>query len=483
MAGIDKIDKLDSLRLEDMDVEVLKQRLLSAIGDKNRVLFEEEVDDRYKSDVLGRRKGTVWALVRTVSAMEVSKVLRFAWENNISVTPRGAGTNLVGSTVPLKGGIVLDVSEMNHILELDKETFTATVEPGVTLQDFQEYVEGKGFFYPPDPGEKTATIGGNISTNAGGMRAVKYGVTRDYVMGLEVVLADGRVMTVGSKNIKDSSGLALKHLLIGSEGTLGVITKCILKIMPKPEASISVLVPFADLHTGMEAVWHIINENTNPTAIEFVERKIIKLGEEFLGLQFPYPQAAAYIILTFDGHPSEIEADVKRIGQLARKKGALDFLLLEDKETAADVWKIRGVLVKAVEAVSEQEPVDIVVPINKTAAFISFVHELEKKSGMQMVSFGHAGDGNVHLCVVRGERSQKEWERELKENMEQVYGKAYELGGLTSGEHGIGISKQHYFLKETNSINIQIMNAIKNALDSKHILNDGKVYIFQKAIQ
>ncbi|WP_455718679.1 FAD-binding oxidoreductase, partial [Anaerosporobacter sp.] len=451
------------------------RKLLTIIPDTDRVITGDSIEEVYKSDVLGRLKGTVWAVVRTVSTNEVSGVLSFAFENDIPVTPRGAGTNLVGSTVPLSGGIVLDLTAMNKILELDKETFTATVEPGVVLQDFQEYVEKEGFFYPPDPGEKTATIGGNISTNAGGMRAVKYGVTRDYVMGLEIVLADGRVLTVGSKNIKDSSGLSLKNLIIGSEGTLAVITKCILKVIPKPQSSVSVLVPFNSLDKGIESVQHIINQNANPTAIEFVERKVIKLGEEFLQLSFPYPQAKAYLILTFDGYEEEIERNIRRIEETVRKHGALEFLRLTDKETAANVWRIRGALVKAVEAVSEQEPVDIVVPINKTAEFVEFVNKLSEKTNMQMISFGHAGDGNVHLCVLRGNRSESQWEDERKENMDKIYTKAYQLGGLTSGEHGIGISKKRYYLKETDKTNIDVMNAIKNSLDSKHILNDHKV--------
>jgi glycolate oxidase len=453
------------------------RKLLKIIPDTDRVITGDSIEEAYKSDVLGRLKGTVWAVVRTISTKEVSQVMSFAYENEIPVTPRGAGTNLVGSTVPLNGGIVLDLSAMNHILELDRETFTATVEPGVVLQDFQEYVEKKGFFYPPDPGEKTATIGGNISTNAGGMRAVKYGVTRDYVMGLEIVLSDGRVLTVGSKNIKDSSGLSLKHLMIGSEGTLSVITKCILKVIPKPQSSVSVLVPFDNLEKGIENVQHIINQNVNPTAIEFVERKVVQLGEEFLKLSFPYPQAEAYIILTFDGNEEEIEADIRCVEENVRKHGALEFLCLTDKKIADNVWKIRGALVKAVEAASEQEPVDIVVPINKTAEFVAFVNKLSEKTNMQMISFGHAGDGNVHLCVLRGNRTQSKWEAELKENMEKIYAEAYKLGGLTSGEHGIGISKKHYYLKETEKTNIDVMNAIKNGLDSKHILNDHKVYM------
>ncbi len=443
---------------------------------KDRAVFEN-IEPRYLSDTLGRLKGFAEALVFPDSTQEVSEILRYAYENGIPVTPRGAGTNLVGSTVPVKGGIILDLSKMNRILELDRETFTATVEPGVVLEDFQAYVEQEGFFYPPDPGEKTATIGGNISTNAGGMRAVKYGVTRDYVRGLEIVLANGEVLNIGSKNVKDASGLSLKNLIIGSEGTLAVITKCVLKLIPKPEASVSALVPYEDLKTGISNVLSIIQADANPTAIEFVERKVIKLGEDFLGIQYPHRDAGSYIILTFDGHKAEVAANAERVKTLVLQNGALDFIVLDDPAVAADIWKVRGALVKAVEAVSEQEPVDIVVPVNQTAEFIAFINQLEQESGMQMVSFGHAGDGNVHLCVVRGDRGEAVWQAELKHNMEKAYGKAYELGGLTSGEHGIGISKRHYFQRETAPANLFVMNQIKDALDERHILNDQKSYI------
>lgn len=294
-----------------MDLEALK----AVIKDENRVVFAD-IPEEYLSDTLGRLKGTASALVFVKSTEEVSGILSYAYKNRIPVTPRGAGTNLVGSTVPVDGGIILDFSQMNGILELDTETITVTVEPGILLQDLQRFVEEKGLFYPPDPGEKASTIGGNISTNAGGMRAVKYGVTRDYVRGLEVVTADGTVLTVGGKNVKDA-----------------------------------------------------------------------------------------------------------------------------------------------------------------TAEFISFINQLDKESGMQMVSFGHAGDGNVHLCVVRGSRDEQSWKRELYANMDKAYAKAYELGGVTSGEHGIGISKRRYFLRETHKENLAVMNSVKNALDPLHILNDKKSYI------
>lgn len=450
--------------------------LKNIIPDESRLVFDH-IPPEYLSDTLGRRKGEASALVFAKSTEEVSKVLQFAYANKIPVTPRGAGTNLVGSTVPVDGGIILDLSQMNRILELDTETMTVTVEPGLLLQDLQAYVEEHDLFYPPDPGEKASSIGGNISTNAGGMRAVKYGVTRDYVRGLEVVTADGTVLTVGGKNVKDASGLSLKHLYIGSEGTLAVITKCVLKVIPKPETSLSILVPYPDLKTGIGSVLSILRADANPTAVEFMERNVVKLGEDFSGVRYPCPEAGSYILLTFDGREGEVAASAERIQTLALSSGALDYIFLTDPQQAADIWKVRGALVKAVEAVSEQEPVDIVVPINRTAEFIGYINQLEQSSGMCMVSFGHAGDGNVHLCVVRGHRDEATWQKELHANMDKAYHKAYELGGIASGEHGIGISKRRYFLRETHWENLRAMNQIKDALDPLHILNDKKSYL------
>ena len=471
-----------------MDKEKLLKKLKEIIPDKKRIVAHD-IPEKYLSDTLGRLKGEAAALVFPQSTEEVSKILKYAHKHDIPVTPRGAGTNLVGSTVPVDGGIILDFSHMDKVLELDENTMTITVQPGLLLQDLQKYVEERGLFYPPDPGEKASSIGGNISTNAGGMRAVKYGVTRDYVRGLEVVTADGSVLTAGGKNVKDASGLSLKNLYIGSEGTLAVITKCILKLIPKPETSLSVLVPYPDLKTGIRSVLSVLRANANPTAVEFMERKVVKLGEDFLGVKYPYPEAGSYILLTFDGHATEVRENAERIRKLALDGGALAYLPLTDTAqnnpsndipSEADIWKVRGALVKAVEAFSEQEPVDIVVPIDKTAEFISFINKLDEESGMQMVSFGHAGDGNVHLCVVRGDRDLKTWHQELKANMDKAYHKAYELGGITSGEHGIGISKRRYFLRETPGENLEIMNRIKDALDPKHILNDKKSYILEK---
>lgn len=439
------------------------------------VSLQKKIEKKYLSDNLERRIGSAKAVIFPVSTKEISELLKYAYANQIPVTPRGAGTNLVGSTVPRGDGIVVDVSLMNHILELDEKTFTATVEPGVILQDFQTFVESKGLFYPPDPGEKKASIGGNISTNAGGMRAVKYGVTRDYVMGLEIVLADGTILTVGGKNRKDTTGLDLKDILIGSEGTLAIITKCILKLIPKPEKSISILVGYESLKAGIESVPQIIQANINPTAIEFIERKVVQLGEDFLHLQFPLREAEAYLLLTFDGKESEIAENIKTAEAVTRKAGAEAFLALDEAE-AANVWKIRGCLVKSVEAVSEQEPLDMVVPINQIDTFVTFINAYEKQCGMRMISFGHAGDGNVHLCVVRGNRDDDVWAKELDDNLAVLYRKCTELGGLASGEHGIGLSKQKYMLEAANPANIALMKRVKNAFDERGILNSGISY-------
>ena len=451
------------------------RELYDIIRDKDRVLLEN-IPEAALSDTLGRRRGTAQALVYPLSTEEVSAVMRFAWEKRIPVTPRGAGTNLVGSTVP-GGGIILDLSRMNRILDIDPATFTATVEPGVLLKDFQARVESLGLFYPPDPGEKASTLGGNISTNAGGMRAVKYGVTRDYVRGLTVVLANGDVVELGSRNVKDASGLDLRQLVIGSEGTLAVITRCLLRLVGKPEYSLTALVPFAGLEEGIRTVPAILQAGLNPTAVEFVERSVVELGERFTGISYPCPQAAAYILLTFDGHKNDIEDRVERVRELVLAHGALDFIPLGDPARAAEIWSVRGCLVKAVEAISEQEPVDIVVPIDKIADFVSYVHEVEQETGIRMVAFGHAGDGNVHLCVMRGERSDEEWSTELASCMKRIYGEAFRLGGLTSGEHGIGLSKRPYYLSYASDVELAMQRRIKNALDERHILNDHKSYL------
>ena len=447
--------------------------LKEILPDAGRVVTDG-IEERYLSDTLGRLRGRAAALVFAESTEEVSGILREAHRRGVPVTPRGAGTNLVGSTVPADGGIVLDFTRMNRILELDRDTMTVTVEPGILLEDLQRYVENEGLFYPPDPGEKASTIGGNISTNAGGMRAVKYGVTRDYVRGLEVVLADGTVMTVGGKNDKDASGLSLKNLFIGSEGTLCVITKCILRLIPKPAFSKSALVPYPDLESGIRSVLTVLQADVNPTAVEFIQRDVVKLGEDFSGVRYPRPDAGSYILLTFDGRRTEVESALEDIRALTLRTGALEFIPLDDPCYAADIWKVRGALVKAVEAASEQEPVNIVVPISRTAEFIRFVRRTEAESGLRMVSFGHAGDGNLHPTILCDKRDKEEFAR-VEAAVDEIFDVALKLGGTLSGEHGIGTAKAKWMEKETSRGTILFSQRMRRAIDPKGLFNACKI--------
>lgn len=452
------------------------EELKDIISDEERIIFGEDIPFEFLSDGLKREHGVAEILVFPNSTEEVSKILEFAYKENIPVTPRGAGTGLVGGTIPTEGGIVLDLSRLSKIIDLDEDSLTIEVEAGVLLKDIQSYVEERGLFYPPDPGEKNATIGGNISTNAGGMRAVKYGVTRDYVRQLEVVKSDGTILTLGSRTIKNSTGLDIKDLIIGSEGTLGVITKALLKLIPKPSKSISCIVAYKSLKDGVDSVVKIIKENVNPTAIEFIERDVIKISEKYLDLRFPCELGEAFLLLTFDGEESEIKTNYEKTKELVLNNGALDFILLDNSEIIDRTWKLRGALVIAVESISEEEPIDIVVPIVKIADFIEYTKIVEGKYGIQVVSFGHAGDGNIHLCVVRNGMEESLWREKSYELLKDLYKKSNEYLGLPSGEHGIGINKKEYFKNVTKADNIDLMRGIKNIFDNKGILNRNKVY-------
>ena len=452
------------------------EQLKALIKDENRVMTAS-IDEKYYSDHLGHIKVKPAAVVMVVSTDEVSKVLGFANTHHIPVVPRGTGTGLTGGTVPTEDSIVIDLTRLNHIQHLDKETMTLTVEAGVLLEEVQAFAESNGLFYPPDPGEKASTIGGNISTNAGGMRAVKYGVTRDYVRSIEVVLANGDIVELGSKNIKDSTGLDLKDLLIGSEGTLGIITRAKLKLIPKPKVARSVLVPFESLEEGIDTVLDIKALGVDVAAVEFVPKEAISLSEQYLKLEFPTHRGNAYLILTFDGDTSNyVKDNYEKVRELCYQHNALDFLVLEDEESFSRTWQIRGAIVKAVESVSVQEPIDIVVPINRSAEFVKYTIEISNRYQVAIQSFGHAGDGNVHLCIIKGTLNEEEWQEKLHLLLEELYQKAAELGGLPSGEHGIGLTKLKYYLKHANGVQIALMRNLKRAFDANEILNPNKAF-------
>lgn len=451
------------------------EELKNIVSGNNAVILGDNIENKYLTDGLGIKYGKAEALVFAENEEEVKKVIEYANNININITVRGGGTGLTGATIPIYGGIILDVSRMNRIIDIDEDNMTITVEPGVLLKDIQSFVLEKNYFYPPDPGEKTSTIGGNVSTNAGGMRAVKYGVTRDYVRELNIVTGDGKLVTVGSRTIKNSSGLDLKNLIIGSEGTLGVITKIVLKIIPKPQKCISILVPFNNLRDGIECVTELIKSGSNPTAIEFMERDVVSNSERYLDLKLPYDGGKAFILLTFDGDETSINISKDKARNAVFKKNAIDFVELNEKE-CEDTWKIRGALCSAVTAGSEQIPIDIVVPITKICDFAEYASFLGRKHNIKVIYFGHAGDGNIHLCVVRGNLTEEVWKNSSHNFLLELYGKSHEFKGIPSGEHGIGLDKREYFLCHESQNNIDIIRSIKSVFDKNLILNKGKVY-------
>ncbi len=451
--------------------------LQNLISDEKRILTRDIMNEDYSHDELSGTTSFPDVVVKVLSADEVSEILKYANEQNLPVTPRGAGTGLVGASVAMEHGIMIDLSLMNRFNELDEENLTLTVEPGVLLMDLSAYVEEKGLFYPPDPGEKSATIGGNISTNAGGMRAVKYGVTRDYVRGLQVVLPSGEIVELGGKIVKNSSGYDIKDLIIGSEGTLGIVTRATLKLLPLPGKTVSLLIPFPTLEQAIRTVPLILKSKTVPTAIEFMEREVIIDAEAFLSKKFPDNQADAYLLLKFDSNTSEeIEKAYESIAELCIDNGAIDALVSDTEEREKAIWNMRGVFLEAIKAsTTYMDEVDIVVPRCRVNELVEYTHGLQKEVGVRIKSFGHAGDGNLHAYILKDDLSDAEWESRLSLAMEKLYAKGRELDGQVSGEHGIGFAKRPYLKESLQPELLNIMRGIKKVFDPKNILNPHKV--------
>jgi len=459
-------------KIENCDIEYIK-----SVCGSERVYAGEEINEDYSHDELGGVMSKPEVMVEVLSTEEVSKIMKYAYANNIPVVVRGSGTGLVGASVAIYGGIMINMSKMNRILELDEENLTLTVEPGVLLMEIAKFVQDHDLFYPPDPGEKSATIGGNINTNAGGMRAVKYGVTRDYIRGLEVVLPNGEVIMAGGKVVKNSSGYSIKDFICGSEGTLGIVTKAILKLLPLPKKSISLLIPFPNLDTAIETVPKIIKSKTIPTAIEFMEREVILSAEEFLGKKFPDNSSDAYLLLTFDGNSTqEIEAAYDSTAKICLESGAIDIFIADTDERKDSIWSARGAFLEAIKAsTTEMDECDVVVPRKRVAEFIKYTRELQQEFDIRIRSFGHAGDGNLHVYVLKDNLGKNEWHDKLEKVFECMYKKSIELNGLVSGEHGIGFAKRKYLFNQMGDEYINLLKNIKLAFDPKNILNPRKV--------
>ena len=443
-----------------------------------RVYSGEEISTDYDHDEMTEYGHFMpEAVLLALSTEDVSAVLKYCNERRIPVTSRGAGTGLCGGCAAIHGGVVLSTEKMKKVLEVDTRNMTATVEPGVLLMEFPKALEGTGLFYPPDPGEKTATMGGNAMTNAGGMRAVRYGVTRDYVLGMEVVLADGSIMELGGKTVKTSSGYSLIDLMIGSEGTLGFLTKLTVKLVPEPKVNLSLLIPFDDLDACIEAVPQVLSCGCDPTAVEFMEREVISCAETYLGKQFPDTSANAYLLVRLDGPSAEaLQPAIDTLTDLALSIGARDVLLADTDERKESIWNARGAFLEAIKgSTSTMDECDVVVPRDMIPAFLRKTTAIGKETQVRIRSFGHAGDGNLHIYVCRDELPEEAWQQKVRHVMAELYAAAKEMGGEVSGEHGIGHAKKAFLRESKGDMQMRLMAGIKAVFDPNGILNPGKI--------
>ncbi|MFA7417759.1 MAG: FAD-binding oxidoreductase [Acholeplasma sp.] len=443
------------------------------IKDSNRLFIGSDVPDTYQNP-LGENK--VYGVVKPVNESEVIASVKFANEHNIPMIARGANTGAAGSQVPINGGeLIIDLSLMNKVIDIDIETMTLTVEPGILLETVQKLADEHGLMYAPDPASKTSSIGGNVATNAGGMRAIKYGATRQNVRGLTVVLADGTTLELGGKTIKDASGYDLLDLFIGSEGTLGVTTKVMLKLIPKPKYEKSMVLAFDDAFTATDTVIDILKSGFIPAALELFDRESIKFSESYLNRKFISRKGHAYILLTIDGNNLEhIHQTLEKIGNIADGKVVDQIELNTDEAKAA--WLMRDSILYGIMQTTYFEMLDEVVPINKFGQMIRYTKELEQKHGIRVLNFGHSGDGNIHTIIMKDDLTDEQWQTKRQAFLDDLYDEVYRLGGLISAEHGVGYFKKEHFMKKTHPNNIQVMRTIKNALDPKNLLNPNKVF-------
>lgn len=460
-------------KLETRDIEAL-----SAITGRDYVSVRDEIHPDYTHDEMTHYGCFDPELViQPGCTEEVSQILAYANQEHLPVTTRGAGTGLCGGCVPIHGGIVMSTMWMNKILEIDEQTMNAVLQPGVLLMEIIEEAANHNLLYAPDPGEKSASVGGNVMTNAGGMRAVKYGVTRDYVRGLEVVLADGSVLTLGGKTSKNSSGYSLKDLIVGSEGTLAVVTKITMKLLPKPRTMTSLLIPFTTLKDALTLVPKIMRLPAVATTIEFMEKEVIQDAQDYLGKDFPNKEFNAYLIVSYSANtPEEMQAMIHDCAELALQEGAEDVFISDTEERQSSIWDARGAFLEAIKnSTTQMDECDVVVDIDKVADFCQFARDLSIQENIRIRSFGHAGDGNLHIYVLKDALPEDEWQRKVARCMDALYAKAAAMKGQVSGEHGIGHAKRDYLKQSLDPVQIELMKRIKAAFDPNGILNPGKV--------
>jgi glycolate oxidase len=415
-------------------------------------------------------------VVYAESAEQVSEIVKLANSHLIPLIARGAGSGFTGGTLPIKGGIVLVLTKMDRILGIDTDNLIAVVEPGVVTSALQKEVEKVGLFYPPDPASKDfCTLGGNVAECAGGPRCVKYGVTKDYILGLEVVTATGEIIRTGGKTLKNVVGYDLTKLFVGSEGTLGVVTEIVLKLLPKPEAKKTMLVQFETIHGATRGVAEIIRAKIIPTTLEFLDAATIGCIRDISPIPLP-ETCRAILIIEVDGDREVIERQAAKIMEVIQPLGVLDTRIASTAEESEEIWQVRRNVSSSLRKVNPDKfNEDIVVPRSKVPDMISALEELSEKYGVPIVNFGHAGDGNIHVNIMV-DLAEEGMEETVHKVMDEIFRSALALEGSISGEHGIGTSKMNYLGMEIDSATVGYMQRIKTAFDPNNILNPGKIF-------
>lgn len=457
-----------------VSADVLRE-LAGIVGDGG-VLTDADTLARYARDETEDLAFPPEVVVVPRSTEEVSGVMRVATRHAIPVTPRGAGTGLSGGALPVHGGISLSLERMNRILEIDAENLMAVVEPGVITEALQTEVEKAGLYYPPDPASRgSCQMGGNVAENAGGPHAVKYGVTKDWVAGLEAVLPDGRVFSTGGKLRKDVSGYNLTQLLVGSEGTLAVITKITVKLIPLPAHRRALVACFASADAAARAVVRIFDKKVIPAAVEFMEEAAWRTGAQRVGRQLLPVGHAAYLLVEVDGpHAGVVEEEAMAVGEACAELGAADVLMAETPAHIKELWSVRRAIGEAVKKIAPYKEEDTVVPRRQVPALVAAVDVIIRRHGLRAICYGHAGDGNIHVNILKDEQGQA-WETGLQTAIREIFGQVAALGGKISGEHGIGWVQKGYMPIVHDGAELEMMRRIKDAFDPGRILNPGKI--------
>jgi glycolate oxidase len=455
--------------------QAVKEELRAIVGSQ---YFLDSPNERYvySYDATPIFQSMPDVVLRPGNTEEVSAILKIANAHQIPITPRGSGTNLAGSTVPIEGGIVLDMRRFNQIYEVDQKNLTVTLGPGVITSDLHRAVESVGLFYPPDPGSmRISTVGGNLAQCAGGMRGLKYGVTKDYIMGLEFVIPSGEIIRTGGKNVKDVAGYDLTRLLVGSEGTLGVVTEITAKLLPLPETKKTLVAYYENLVDAAKTVEKTIASRIIPATMEFLDQSTMKVVSEFARLDLPQ-HMKSMLLIEQDGRQEQVDHDIEKIAEIARKEGAVKVQIAETKEEGEKLLTARR---SALTALSRLRPTtileDATVPRSRLADMVNAVEEITEKYGLQICTFGHAGDGNLHPTCVTDERDLEEIKL-VEKAFDEIFQVAIQLGGTITGEHGVGLAKKSYVELKVGKDGMELMKNIKAAFDPNYIMNPGKIF-------